>query len=145
MPDANLVRRMKDFFERQRACCAAIGAELQTLPADVELETLERLAEEHRAQRAQTDVLAEEFAALQAEWDAAGMSSAEAEEVRGAARLAAEATERLAELNMKWKAWADERLSGLGADLTGLQRNREATHKYGVVLDRRASFVDEKA
>lgn len=145
MSNEALIRRMNEFFARQAACCEELAREMESLPANAEIETLDRIAERQEAQRARTQALAEEFLGLQAEWNAAHLSEADRAKVRDEAHRAAEAVDRLAALNSRWKIWADEQRAALGGELAGLRRGREAAHKYGVDRDTNASFIDKKA
>ena len=146
MAHADLVRRMKDFFARQTIYCEETRRDLESLPADIEDETIDRIAAQQETHVERRQALEREFARLQAEWNAApDLTEAEREEVHLEAHRAAEATERLAALDAKWGQWVDERLTGLAGALEGLHRGRAAAGRYGGAPDEGASFIDKKA
>lgn len=144
MVSPDLVRRMKDFFARQAACCDEAYRDLEALPLDADDEALDRLSECQRAHGARVQALAAEYARLEAEWAAAKPTEAQRAELRPDAHRAGEAAARLAGLNEKRKAWTDAKMVELAGQLAGLQRGRDVMNRYDVP-DSGASFIDTKA
>lgn len=71
LADADIVRRMKDYFARQMAWFEQLHDALAKLEGPVDPERLDGLLEADSARARKSKALEEEFSALKSEWDRA--------------------------------------------------------------------------
>ena len=65
----SIVRRMKDYFERQMAWFEEMGKGLAELGGEIDVDQLDRLMEADNARARTSKELEEEFLVLKSEWD----------------------------------------------------------------------------
>ncbi len=142
----SIVRRMKDYFERQMAWFEQMQKGLAELDGEIDVDQLDRLMEADSARARSSKELEEEFAALKNEWDRSeSIPERAVEEVRAIASeaetLAAElheALERAAQDTGKGAQKLRERLGVLG-------QGRRQLRNYGRSISNDAGFVDHQA
>ncbi len=142
----SIVRRMKDYFERQMAWFEQMQKGLAELDGEIDVDQLDRLMEADSARARSSKELEEEFAALKNEWDRSeSIPERAVEEVRAIAleaeTLAAElheAIDRAAQDTGKGAQKLRERLGVLG-------QGRRQLRNYGHSISNDAGFVDHQA
>lgn len=142
----NIVRRMKDYFERQMAWFEEMHKGLAELGEEIDVDQIDRLMEADSARARTSKELEEEFLVLKSEWDRCeSIPEPAVEEVRaialGAEKLAAglqEALDRAAQETGKGAQKLHERLGAL-------RQGRRWLGKYRDSSSNEAGFVDHQA
>ena len=142
----SIVRRMKDYFERQMAWFDQMRSGLAELGGEIDVDQLDRLMEADSARARTSKELEEEFLVLKSEWDRCeSISERAVEEVRA---IALEAETLAAELQEALDRAAQE--TGKGAEklrerLGVLRQGRRQLGKYRPSGSNDSGFVDHQA
>ena len=142
----DIVRRMKDYFERQTAWFVQMHEGLAELEGEIDAEQLDGLMDADSSRARISKELEEEFLVLKGEWDRTeSIPEQAAEEVRA---IASEAEKRAADLQRALDRAAQE--TGKGAQnlrdrLGTLRQGRLQLGKYRPAGPNEAGFVDRQA
>ncbi len=142
----SIVRRMKDYFERQMAWFEEMYKGLTELGGEIDVDQLDRLMEADSARARTSKELEEEFSVLKSEWDRCeSISESALAEVRS---IALEAEKLAGELQEALDRAARE--TGRGAQkvrerLGVLRQGRRKLGKYRRSGANDAGFVDHQA
>lgn len=142
----DIVRRMKDYFERQTAWFEQMHVSLSELEGEFDVERLDGLMEADSARARISKELEEEFLVLKGEWDRTeSIPERAAEEVRA---IALEAEKLAADLQRALDRAAQE--TGKGAQklrdrLGTLRQGRLQLGKYRPSGPNEAGYVDRQA
>lgn len=146
LANADIVRRMKDYFTRQMAWFEQLHEALAEFDEPVDLERLDGLLEADSARARKSKALEEEFSALKSEWDRAeSIPESAVDEVRAIAgraeKLAGELQEAFDKAAQSTGAGVEalqERLGELKAKGQWLGKYRAEPPEKAGLLDRRA-------
>lgn len=143
--DAQLPKRMKNFFSRQIAWYEQVLAELQGIEDDLKQADLTALTE-HESQRAKSrEQLEREFRALHREWEAAeAIPEQGCQEVQALADRAESLARRLAEAYDEAAQLAHVNRATASEYLRDLRKGRELLSHYRAGDAPKAEFLDKK-
>lgn len=142
----DIVRRMKDYFERQTAWFDRMHESLSELEGEIDVEQLDRLMEADSSRARISKELEQEFLVLKGEWDRTDSIPERAvEEVRA---IALEAEKLAADLQQALDRAAQEtgkEAQKLRDRLGTLRQGRQQLGNYRASGPNEAGFVDRQA
>ncbi len=145
MPNPELTRRMRNYFQRQIAWFNQMLDELQQVEEAVDDSELEAYAARQQAHSQTMATLAREFELLQREWGSAtDLSEDERAEIRALATEAEKLSVEMAKRCNNAAAALQDRLKELRVTIDELSRGRGMMRKYSAD-DPGADYFDREA
>lgn len=146
LANADIVRRMKDYFGRQVAWFEELRDALAAFEGPVELEGLDGLLEEDGVRARKSKAFEEEFSALKREWDRAeSIPESAVDEMRAIAGRAEKLAGDLEEAFEKAAQSTGAGAEALRERLAELKTKGQSLGKYRAEPSENAGLIDRRA